>query len=92
MVPGDFSGEGVILGDFCQYPRFFGDLVFQVVTNFHAHPSTLTPKIVFLMCLFTRGYLDKGTLVDDHRAIARRYIKSWFVPDLVVTAIDLVSW
>ena len=48
------------------------------------------------MCLrfvhFSRGYLDKGSLVDDHRAIARRYIKSWFLPDLVVTAIDLVSW
>jgi len=39
---------------------------------------------------FFTGYLDKGSLVDDHRAIARRYIKSWFLPDLVVTAIDLV--
>lgn len=45
--------------------------------------------IDILISFFT-GYLDKGTLVDDHRAIARRYIKSWFVPDLVVTAIDLV--
>lgn len=37
------------------------------------------------------GYLDKGQLIDDHRAIAKRYLKSWFIPDIVVTIIDVVA-
>lgn len=43
-----------------------------------------------MLLSFLTGYLDKGQLIDDHRAIAKRYLKSWFIPDIVVTIIDVI--
>lgn len=43
-----------------------------------------------MLLSFLTGYLDKGQLIDDHRAIAKRYLKSWFMPDIVVTIIDVM--
>lgn len=34
--------------------------------------------------------LRKVTLIQDNRKIIMRYLRTWFVPDLIVTAIDLV--
>ncbi|CAK9110025.1 Potassium/sodium hyperpolarization-activated cyclic nucleotide-gated channel 4 (Hyperpolarization-activated cation channel 4) (HAC-4) [Durusdinium trenchii] len=39
---------------------------------------------------FFTGYLEKVTLIQDNRKIIMRYLRTWFVPDLIVTAIDLV--
>ncbi|CAK9063243.1 unnamed protein product [Durusdinium trenchii] len=39
---------------------------------------------------FCTGYLDKGNLILNRKDIALQYLKSWFLPDLVVTLIDLV--
>lgn len=43
-----------------------------------------------ILLSFLTGYLDKGQLIDDHRAIAKRYLKSWFIPDILVTIIDFI--
>eukprot|EP00435_Cladocopium_sp_Y103_P036893 s2224_g9.t1 len=49
---------------------------------------------VFYWCLdlilsFFTGYLHKGDLISKRRAIACHYLKTWFLPDFVVTTIDI---
>ncbi|CAK9027483.1 unnamed protein product [Durusdinium trenchii] len=39
---------------------------------------------------FFTGYLQKGNLILNHGDIARHYLKSWFLPDFLVTTIDIV--
>ena len=76
-------------------------MIFQAINLhlwriFHGYVKLLSSKCVELETpprtpLSAQGYLDKGQLIDDHRAIAKRYLKSWFMPDIVVTIIDVVA-
>lgn len=38
---------------------------------------------------FFTGYLKKGALVTSRRKIAWNYVRSWFLPDIIVTIIDI---
>ncbi|CAK9027299.1 unnamed protein product [Durusdinium trenchii] len=42
-----------------------------------------------LLSFFT-GYLDKGNLIQSHKEIVCHYLKTWFLPDFIVTVIDIV--
>ena len=41
-----------------------------------------------ILCFFT-GYSERGILVGNRSRIARRYLKTWFFPDVIVTTVDL---
>ena len=46
-------------------------------------------SIDIVLSFFT-AFPEGGTLVQDRRRIACHYLRTWFVPDLVVTTIDLI--
>lgn len=52
---------------------------------------------VFYWCLdlilsFFTGYLHKGDLISKRRAIARRYLKTWFLPEHILRGGALCAW
>lgn len=42
-----------------------------------------------LLC-FVTGYLHKGNLVQDFKQVWCHYLRTWFVPDVLVTFVDMV--
>ena len=50
-------------------------------------------EVAFWICdiilTFQTGYSEQGDLVVDRKSIARRYLKTWFLPDVIVTAVDV---
>ena len=52
-----------------------------------------THEIPLFQAPAPRGYLDKGTLVNDCRTIALHYLRTWFVVDLAVSfLVRKVMW
>lgn len=87
----DFLGVVFLVLDAIILPLQF------VIRNFYEELPLffIISKIeVFYWCLdlvlsFFTGYLHKGDLILKRRAIAWHYLKTWFLPDFVVTTIDI---
>ena len=43
-----------------------------------------------ILLSFATGYLHKGTLVQDLRKVWCHYLRTWFVPDILVTFVDFL--
>ncbi|CAK9059777.1 unnamed protein product, partial [Durusdinium trenchii] len=88
----DFFGILLLALDMIFLPlQFVSNSLYQEFPILDAKSKTAVFYWSFDIVLsFFTGYIEKGLLVESHRQIALRYIKSWFFPDLIVTIIDLV--
>eukprot|EP00435_Cladocopium_sp_Y103_P009155 s4814_g2.t1 len=87
----DFLGVVFLVLDAVILPLQF------VINDFYQQMSVflvISQIQVFYWCFdlilsFFTGYLHKGDLISNPRAIACRYLRTWFLPDMVVTTIDI---
>ncbi|CAE7492914.1 eag [Symbiodinium sp. KB8] len=88
----DFLGIFLLIKDSIAIPLQF------VVDDFYLRFPILffvTRIAVFYWCAdillcFATGYLHKGTLVQDVKQVWCHYLRTWFVPDVLVTCVDMV--
>eukprot|EP00438_Fugacium_kawagutii_P005116 Skav215179 [mRNA] locus=scaffold3330:368:11732:- [translate_table: standard] len=63
--------------------------------SLHPYLAVITRIAIFywiadILLTFTTGYLKKGSLETLRKKIALNYLRSWLLPDLIVTIIDCV--
>jgi len=73
------------------------DMVYMPLSYFQLPEDLYTKILTFvqlvywtldILRVFVTGYYDDGNLIMSRPQIARRYLKSWFVPDLTVVVLD----
>ncbi|CAJ1343604.1 unnamed protein product [Effrenium voratum] len=88
----DFFGIVLLVLDCIILPLQIVKEDFDYVFPLLALSSTvaLAYWIVDIVLSFFTAFPDRGSLVLERRRIAYHYLRTWFVPDLVVTTIDLI--
>eukprot|EP00435_Cladocopium_sp_Y103_P074113 s223_g46.t2 len=88
----DFIGIGLLILDTMILPVQFVNEDFYSLYPSLAVNSRIAVFywLADIVLSFFTGYLKKGALVTSRRKIAWNYLRSWFLPDSIVTIIDMI--